>query len=315
MAKRKKKHQVALLLAMIALILAAAVGFLFIGLRVSEFVKELNRQPAPQQGFQNARFSLENLDGKQLDPADIEVAVDGIPGIHGLGVFDGTLYVSSWTKQALYKVDVGNGYRRQLTDEVDGIHDMVMEGNAIVTPVFGEDRLVKVDKGSGQITILARDLAGPNGIAKARDGGYYVSNAKSGTVVKISSDGKDVRQIASGLKEPAGIISDTDNILYVAQYSDPANSVIQIFDNGKIQPLVGGMTQAETLLRDDRRNLIIGHSQDGKAAFSFFKRGGTTAQPLLRTNLPGPVIGPVSDERYLYFASIGDSKVYKIRLP
>ncbi len=317
--KPKTTHRVLLFLLTVALIAGAAGLFLLIGIQTSQVAKreltKLSPTPSPTTGFLNAPFSFENLAGKTLDPADTEAFVKGIPGVHGLGAFDGSLYVSSWADRAIYKIDLATGQRRQLADELNGAHDMVLDNGQIVTPLYNENRVVKVDPKTGRVSELARGFSGPNGIAKARDGGFYISNAKGGTVVKVSKDGKGVRTIASGLKEPAGIISDPDNILYVAQYADPVNSVVQIFDNGEIRPLVSGLTGAESLLRDDRRNLIIGHVQDGHAALSFFKRGGTAAQPLLLTGNPGPMVGPVTDKKYLYFESAGGSTVYRIRLP
>lgn len=319
-AKKHTKRHFWLLTFLIGLIAVAAGLFLLIGvttIKVAEHeLSRTNRSPNPTTGFHNATFSFGNLAGRTLNPAGISVAAGGISGVHGLGVFDGALYVSSWTDRAVYKIDLATGQQRQLADELNGAHDMALDDTGrIVTPLFGEDRVVRIDPKSGRVSELARGFSGPNGIAKARDGGFYISNAKAGTVVKVSKDGKSIRTIATGLKEPAGIISDPDNILYVAQYGDPVNSVVQVWDNGQVKPLVTGLTGAETLLRDDERNLIIGYVANGRAALSFFKRGGTAVQPLLTTDQPGPMVGPVTDRKYLYFESAGGSTVYRIRLP
>lgn len=316
----KTKHRrFWLLLLMFGLIAIAAAVFLLVGLQATQVVKdELPKlQPSPSPTAPPGTFSFTRLVGQTLDPATAEPYVQNIPGVHGLGLFDNTLYVSSWKDRAVYKVDLATGQRKRLADELDGAHDMALDDDGkLVTPLYGEDRVVKIDPKTGRVSELAREaLSGPNGIAKARGGGFYVTNAKSGTVVKISSDGQQVDTIATGLKEPAGIISDPDNILYVAQYADPVNSVIQVFDNGQIRPLITGLTNAETLLRDEERNLIVGHVVDGHAALSLFKRGGTTTQLLLQTDYPGPMVGPVTDEQYLYFESAGQSTVYRIALP
>lgn len=319
--KKKTTHRALLFGLTLALIAGAAGLFLLIGLQTSKVAKDeltkLNPTPTPTAGFPNTKFSFAGLVGRTLDPATIEPYLKNTPGVHGLGVFDNALYVSSWSDRAVYKVDLATGQRKRLADELDGAHDMVLDGDGkIVTPLFNEDRVVRIDPKNGRVSELTDEgLSGPNGIAKARDGGFYVSNAKSGTVVKISSDGGQVDTVASGLKEPAGIVSDTDNILYVAQYGDPVNSVIQILDNGQVRPLITGLTNAETLLRDDERNLIVGHVANGRTALSLFKRGGTTVQPLLTTGNPGPMVGPATDRKYLYFESAGQSTVYRIPLP
>lgn len=315
--KTETKKKLWLSLAMIALIVIGAGAFVLIGVKASQVAtKELEKyEPSPSATPASQKLSFAALRTESLNPSQIEPFLTGIDGLHGLGFNNGTLYVSSWEEQKLYKVDVATKQRKLLADELDGVHDMVFPGDGtLVTPLFNDGRVVRVNTTTGQVKTLAKGLEGPNGIARARDGGFYISNAKGGTVTKLNKDGATTT-IAKDLKEPAGIISDTDNILYIAQFADPSQSVIQLLDNGQIRPLVGGLTNAETLLRDDERNVIIGHVVDGKAAMSFFPRGGTEARTILVTNLPGPMVGPVTDGTYLYFESAGDSTVYRVPLP
>ena len=211
----QKKHQhPALLFLLVVVLIAGAAGlFLLVGLEADKTAKRelerLNPPPSPTSGFLNAKLSFENLAGKTLDPAEIQAYVKGISGVHGLGVFDGSLYVSSWTDKAIYKVDLSNNQRRQLADELNGAHDMVLDDDGkIVTPLYSDDRVVKVDPQTGRVSQFAVGFFGPNGIAKARDGGFYISNAKGGTVVKVSKDGKEIRTIAGGLNNP---IAETDS--------------------------------------------------------------------------------------------------------
>lgn len=306
-----------LFVASVLLIAAGAALFFLVGVATSKVAKnEITKLgPTPTAVPTAKRFSFGQLKTEQIDPSKIKPFVTGIGGLHGLGLFNGNLYVSSWAEKKIYKVDIATGQRKLLADELNGAHDMVQDGDgSIVTPLFNENRVVKINSQTGQVKTVATGFDGPNGIAKARSGGYYISNAKSGTVSKINPDGT-VHQVAANLKEPAGIISDPDNILYVAQFADPINSVIQVFDNGKVQPLVGGMTNAETLLRDEERNVIVGDVVNGKAAMSYYPRGGTTARTVLVTELPGPMVGPVTDGTYLYFESAGGDTVYRVPLP
>lgn len=302
---------------MILLIAAGAGLFVLIGVSTSKVAKnELEKlQPTPSPAQTPKKFSFGQLKTAQLDPATVEPFVTGIDGLHGVGFFNGTLYVSSWTEQKVYKIDVKNGHRKLLADELDGAHDMVFDRDgSLVTPLFNENRVVRINTKTGQVKTVANGFDGPNGIARARDGGFYISSAKSGILSKINPDG-GVFTVVGNLKEPAGIISDTDNILYVAQFADPSNSVVQVFDNGQVRPLVGGLTNAETLLRDDERNVIIGDVIGGRAAMSYFPRGGTAARTILTTNLPGSMVGPVTDGTYLYFETAGGNTVYRVPLP
>lgn len=306
---------------LLLLILAAAGAFFAIGTMVSpQAQKELDRlvaTPKVKPTISAGKISFAGLYQKTLDPKSIETVSDTVPEPHGLGFVGGALYASSWGDQSIFRIDPATGERKRLADELKGAHDMVgdAEGNLVVT-LFKEDRVVKIDTESGKVKQLAGGLSGPNGIARTRDGQYYVTNAKDGTLVKISEQG-EVKRIAGGLKEPAGVVVDNDNIVRVAQFADPVNSVIQIQDNGTVQPLLKGLTNAESLRYDESKNLIISHAVNGKAAFSIFFARAEQPQLFLQTDLPGPAVGPVTDGRFLYFESADSSQasVYRIALP
>lgn len=317
--KRFLKRRQVLIVLMVLLFASAAAIFLVVGVRINkvadeEIAKIVTTPTPPPSGPRKLSFARLELVG--LQPSSVEVFVRDIPGSHGLGVYGDELFASSWDERAIYRVDLASGAKRLLADELGGAHDMVFDGQGnIITPLFQDNRVVRVDRRSGQVTPLAGGLGGPNGIAKARDGGYYVSNAQDGRVVKIGSAGQ-VSQIAGGLHEPAGILADNDNILIIAQFADSENAVLRRQDNGKVATVVRGLANAESLLRDEEQNIIIGHTVDGKAALSIFPRG-KAARPLLVTNLPGPMVGPVTDGKYLYFESTapGQSTIYRIALP
>lgn len=294
-------------------------AFFIIGTQVNDdAAKEIGKLTVPATTPPSStKFSFAKLGQSALQTEKVEPFARDISGSHGLGIFDGVLYASSWDQRKLYAINLETGERRTLADELDGLHDMIVDDEGkLVVPVFGEDRVVKIDRKSGRVEQLADGLDGPNGIARARDGGYYVSNAKSGTVVKLTPAGEEERVVAKDLREPAGILSDNDNILLVAQYGDTQNSVIQIADNGTVSTVIRGLANAESLLRDEERNVIIGHTVGGKAALSILPRG-QAVRPLLSMTLAGPMVGPVTDGRYLYFESAADgqSTVYRVLLP
>ncbi len=312
----KRRRRVALMLAMVALIAAGAGLFFIVGTTASRVaqdqLKGLDANPSAAPG--GSLFAP--LAGRTLSADALEPVADGFDQPHGLGFFDGKLYVSDWGDDKIYAVDPDTGHKRLLADELGGAHDMVMDGDGwIVTPLFEEGRVVRINPDSGEVRELADGLAGPNGIVRARDGNFYVSNNRDGTVIKLTPEGK-TRVVATGLKEPAGIVVDNDNIIRVAQFADRAAAVVQIFDNGKQSTVVEGLADAESLLYDDRKNLLISHTVDGHGALTLFTATGERSRVLL-TGLPGPLVGPVTDGTYLYLqsAAAGQSTVYRIALP
>lgn len=275
-----------------------------------------NRTPSANPTASAVKVSFSTLLTVPLDPKTIMPVKGEFDLPHGLTFFGGSLYVSDWNTNRIYKVNPNNGGRTTFAEEVAGAHDMVLDeaGNLIV-PLFKTDRLVRIDARSGEVTQIAAGLDGPNGIAKSPGGGWYVSNNNNGTVTLVSAEGVPTR-IASGLKEPAGIAIAKNGRILVAQYGDPVNSVVQIADNGSVVPVVSSLTNAESLLYDGEGNLLIGHVVEGRGAISVFTANGVTKQ-VLQTALPGPFIGPVSDGQSLYFesAATGQRRVYRIPLP
>lgn len=307
------------LLALIAALLVLAAGIFFlVGTTATKVAtEELPKLlPATASPSPRAKLSFANLIDTPLDPKKIETVAKDVSEPHGLAVFDGVLYASSWGDKQLYRIDLASGQRKSLADELPGVHDMVQDPEGrIIAADYKAGRVVRIERMSGKANTLAEGLKGPNGIARARAGGYFVTEAGGGRVVRLSPEGR-VQTVKDKLSEPAGILSNNDNILLVAQYADTNNAVIQILDNGTTSTVVRGLANAETLLRDDENNVIIGHQVNGKAALSIFPRG-QEVRPLLVTDLPGPMVGPVTDGKYLYFESAapGQTQVYRIALP
>ncbi|MEX1112893.1 MAG: PQQ-binding-like beta-propeller repeat protein [Patescibacteria group bacterium] len=313
MAKRRRK--VLLMAAMAAVIAAGAALFFIVGTTATKVAQEQLGDAAPPSGSPDTAL-FAPLAGRTLSADDLEQVAGGFDQPHGIGFFDGTLYVSDWGDDKLYAVDPETGQKRLLADELGGAHDMVQDDEGwIVTPLFKEGRVVRINPDTGEVRELTDGLDGPNGIARARDGNFYVSNNGGGTIIKLTPAGKH-RTVARDLKEPAGLVVDNDNIIRVAQFADEEASVVQIFDNGKMSMVLGGLTDAESLLYDDRKNLLVGHVVDGRGALTLFTAAGERHQVLL-TDLPGPLVGPVTDGEYLYLhsAAEGQSAIYRIVIP
>jgi hypothetical protein len=315
------KHPIVLIGLLLGAVITCAVLLFFFGQDVFPGTRKAvdtllpDDRPTATPSSKVAVFAP--LRAADLDPAKIQPFVTGLKEPHGLGIVGNELFVSSWGDRAIYRVNLESGERKLLADELDGAHDMVQSPDGeLVVPLFRDGRVVKIRLDDGRVSTLARGLDGPNGITRARTGGYYVTNATGGTLVKIDDDGK-VHELASSLKEPAGIVVDNDNIIRLAQFSDPANALIQIQDNGHRATLGSGLTDAESLVVDAGKNLIIGHTDGGKIAFDVYFTRSEAPRRILTTTLPGPAVGPVTDGTYLYFESAapGQSTVYRVPLP
>ena len=73
------------------------------------------------------------------------------------------------------------------------------------------------------------------GIAVGADGYLYMSNNIKGTIMKLSTDGKDTVNFSSGIKTPRNIIFDKTNTMYVAGYDGSSESaaIFKVDNAGK----------------------------------------------------------------------------------
>jgi DNA-binding beta-propeller fold protein YncE len=74
------------------------------------------------------------------------------------------------------------------------------------------------------------------GIVMGRDSFLYVTNNIKGTVMKLSTDGKDTVNFASGLTTPRNLFLDKNNNMYVSAFNqkNAATGIFKIEGSGKI---------------------------------------------------------------------------------
>ena len=261
---------------------------------------------------QNINRADEKIETKK---PDIEVVYSGIKRPHGIGFHQGIIYVSSEIDKALYKVIDG---KAEKFVDLNFTHDMIFEEDgSIITPVFNENRVVKISK-SGEVETLFSNLSGPNGIVKDKNGDFYVSNYFSGKILALKSDGRrfDIsqgdHQGSAGLtylKDKAGL-----DDLWVASYIDGIFAKHDLQDDKVGSQLrvflfsYPDIIHPESLYLNKDKRLFATATKDGKGVIIEVFNQGVPYKIILETDLPDPLVGYFTEEGFVYLVSPNDLK-------
>lgn len=254
---------------------------------------------------------------EELKKPLVETIVTGIKRLHGIGFNKGVVYVSSETDKILYKVIGG---KAEKFVELNFTHDMIFEDDgSIITPVFNENRLVKISP-TGQIETLFSGLSGPNGVVKDEDGNFIVSNYNSNQVLALKTDGTRFDISHKDHKGPAGLAfikkgegRSLDGV-WVASFLSNTFSEYHLDLNKKGSQLRAfnsspkGITHFESLYYTTDKKLLATAVKDGKGVVVEVLDSGRAYNTLLETDLPDPLVGYFTSDGEVYLVSPNDQQ-------
>ena len=189
--------------------------------------------------------------------------------------------LSSWFTGTVQVIDRKTGATREMMHDFKAPHDAIRLGDgSFLVNELGTKSLVRVNGEHGEVrTPIIGGLEGPVGMVGISNSAVYVTEAFSGQVSKVETNGyKTV--IVSGLKMPEGIALMPDGKIVVAEVG--ARRIVQI------DPQNGNLTE------------IAGNLPIGLAATP----GG------LPTNIPTGV--GVGASGTIYFSSDIENAIYKV---
>jgi streptogramin lyase len=189
--------------------------------------------------------------------------------------------LSSWFTGTVQVIDRKTGVTREMLHGFKAPHDAIrLDDGSILVNELGTKSLVRASGEHGKDrTVVIGDLAGPVGLVGGPNGSVYLTEAFSGQVSKVQSNGEKTG-IAKDLKMPEGIALAGDGKLIVAEVG--ARRIVQI------DPASGNVTEIAG-------NLPIGLP-------------GTPGG--LPTNIPTGV--GVGASGTIYFSSNIDNAIYKV---
>ena len=171
---------------------------------------------------------------------------------------DGSIYVSDVTEGTIKRYTPQGG----LTPVLSGLS--VPEGMAfppdgsMIIAEQGKNRLLRYDPASGSLTTLL-DLVnrtsnqGVDGILW--DGSHLiVPDSPNGTVLEVSLDGSQVRQLAAGLTRPTGAWAEPDGSLLIAD--EYGNAVFRLHPDGSLEK-IGSFSIPDDAIEDAAGNIFV----------------------------------------------------------
>lgn len=157
-------------------------------------------------------------------------------------------------------------------------------------------------------------IASPTGMAFARDGGLYVSDASANALYRIASAAGPVTQVAlSGvpLAGPRGLSFGSDGVLYVA--NSTGNNVVAVTLSadgltGTATEYISGLSRPWSIALDSKGNFYVSNNTGN----SIYRRDAATGQVSAFASMPTPGGLDADPSGYIYCADNVSNQVYQI---
>jgi sugar lactone lactonase YvrE len=166
------------------------------------------------------------------------VVADGLPGVNGIDVFEGRLFVDQFLPEGkLWELSLDGSIRVLLADGLAGPNGMCAapDGHVYFVQVFtGEVRRVPMD--GGAVETVADGLAAPSSVRLGPDGLIYVSEGGSGEVATIDPSTRAVTTIARARPGIDNLAVDDDGRVFISYYVDGA--VYEVIGETDLRELV-----------------------------------------------------------------------------
>jgi sugar lactone lactonase YvrE len=149
--------------------------------------------------------------------------------------------LSSWFTGTVQVIDRKTGATREMLHGFKAPHDAIrLADGSLLVSELGSKSLVRASGEHGKDrTVLIGELQGPVGLVGGPKGEVYVTEAFSGQLSKVESNGEKT-VIAKDLKMPEGIALAPDGKLIVAEVG--AKRIVEIDPaSGKINEIVGNL--------------------------------------------------------------------------
>jgi streptogramin lyase len=149
--------------------------------------------------------------------------------------------LSSWFTGTVPVVDRKTGTTKEMMHDSKAPHDAIrLADGSILVNELGSKSLIRASGEHGKVrTVLIGGLEGPVGLVGGPNGDVYVTEAFTGQVSKVKSNGEKA-VLAKGLKMPEGIALTPDGKLVVAEVG--AKRLVELDpQTGKLSEIAGNL--------------------------------------------------------------------------
>ncbi len=263
---------------------------------------------------------------------DLQIITGNVQRPNGIFWHDGFLYTGCAGDFTIYRLDDTTGTTITYISGVQNTHSMYVEDGPVLWAAdFQRSTLSRIDTSQSPARVdIAEGLASPWGLAAADDDSFYLTQLRADDVINITREG-DIRTIATGFRNPTGIIVD-DDFVYVANngsarraiewFEVPDDAILTADD---MQPLVSGLQNTTNLVMGPDGLLYFAYSLGTRGivgrvdAEHCRDQGGCTnvdVEIVLWSELAAPLAGlSISPDMRLFVHTMFGSEIYWLQLP
>lgn len=179
---------------------------------------------------------------------------------------DGSIYISDYRVGTIQRFKNG---KTELVISNLGFPECViaLPDDSLAILENGKERLVRYDLNTKQISLIAA-FTNRSGIQGGVDDFAFDSHTKTfivpdtpnGVALRISFDGKIVKEIASGFKQPTSAYAEGDGSILITDKG--AGTIKRIHPNGKVDLVIALPVSPDGAISDDAGNIFFVTLQD-----------------------------------------------------
>lgn len=182
------------------------------------YVSNINGAPDEKDG--NGFISKLSLDGEVVDLNWVK----GIDAPKGMGLHNGTLYVTDIDRVHAIDTEDGNITRTYPVEGAVFLNDIAVDNGKIYISDSGGGAIYLIE--DGELTTFMSELKGPNGLY-VDNGSLVVAFWDEGTLNTIDLSTREITKRTEGIENPDGIEAIGDNQFIVSSW----NGIIHQIDN------------------------------------------------------------------------------------
>ncbi|MBI5349924.1 MAG: hypothetical protein HZB77_11520 [Chloroflexi bacterium] len=226
---------------------------------------------------------------------------------------DGSIYISDYKAGTIQRFENG---KTELVISNLGFPECViaLPDDSLAILENGKERLIRYDLDTKQIAVIAT-FTNRTGIQGGIDDFAFDSQTKTfvvpdtpnGIVWRISLDGKTVKEIASGFKQPTSAYVERDGSILISDKG--AGTIKRIRPNGKVDLVIALPVSPDGAISDEQGNIFFVTLQDSAV---HLLRAGATKDEVYIKDLKKPAAPLWDVDGNLLIAESGAGKLLRV---
>jgi hypothetical protein len=219
-------------------------------------------------------FETRNYDGKLVSIVDGErsTIVSGLQKPDGLTTSLGSLvYTQEFGESPVYEVINGVPRGLFITDGAEGI-DSTLNGDLYVIEDRLGGRVLKYERSTGKISVLASELEAGEGICVMESGAVYFAERDKGIVYKIENG--EISEYLTALSKPGFLLCDDESqSIWITEDRRNYGRLLHSSARHQIQVMATGLSSPQAVTINSEGRLLLAE-QGRNRVIQFERRDG-----------------------------------------